>query len=293
MFGRYRLVRHCWNLTVQESLSIEMTSQTGHKAKEVEELALALKITNLNKPHSSVLTEITLLNIGLLSKHWSISNDMAMLKYINLHSQESAHILLKAKREVKETSEYSNMSLNSDQKSYRNFQNIFVAFGRKAEGPQLNVFDDMDCFSYKENKDGILMLQWRALVIDINNKRVVNGQCAVPIEINRTEEDILQLERILSDNVIDINEKTILEEEYTEVAQNQMAYNLDYQPIVTHDFHKEKVCVVPIKLLLHSIIDTTELKVVINTSETRYAHNLSSKLVFQLVLLISATLRLP
>lgn len=246
-----------------------MTSQPGHKAKEVEELALALKITNLNKLHSSVLTEITLLNIGLLSKHWSISNDMAMPKYINLHSQESAHILLKAKREVKETSEYSSMSLNSDKKSYRNLQNIFVAFGRKAEGLQLNVFDDMDCFNYKENKDGILMLQWRALVIDINNKRVVNGQCKIPIEINRTEEDILQLERILSDNVIDINEKSVLEEECAEVAQNQMAYNLAYQPVVTHDFQKEELCIVPIKLLLHSIIDTAELKVIVNTSETR------------------------
>ncbi|KAJ8923650.1 hypothetical protein NQ315_010230 [Exocentrus adspersus] len=265
---KYRLVRHCWNLTVHESLSIEVTSQAGHKAKEVEELDLVLKIINLNKVHSSVLTEITLLNIGLLSKYWTVSKDIAMPKYINLHSQESAHILLKARRGVKGSSEYSSMSLNSDKKSYKTLQNIFIAFGRKAEGPQLNIFNETEDFNYKENKDGILMLQWRALVIDTNSRRVVHGQCVIPMEVNRTEEDVLQLDRILSDSVIDINEKNSLEEERSQVAQNQVSYNLVYPPVVTHNFQKGRVCVIPVKLLLHSVIDTVDLKVVVNTCET-------------------------
>ncbi|KAJ8926890.1 hypothetical protein NQ314_020741 [Rhamnusium bicolor] len=277
---RYRLIRHSWNLTVQESVAVDVSSQASHNSKMVEELALAMKITNLNKVHNSVLTEVMLLNVGLLSKNWSLTKDIVTPKYINLHSQESAHILLKAKRAVKSASEYSSIPLNSDKKSIQSLTNTYLAFAKKAESPLLNIFDDFDCVNYKENKDGILLLQWKALVIDANNKRVVNGQCHIPIEVNRKEEDVLQLERILSDTVIDINDKTVMEEERIEIAQKQVSYNLVCPSIVQHNFAKQKLCIVPIKLLLHSIIDNKDLSVVVNTCEESVQSSINKSNLF-------------
>lgn len=263
---RYRLVRHNWNLMVQESIVVDVSLQSSHNAKSVEELALAMKITNLNKVHSSVLTEVMLLNVGLLSKYWMLTEDIATPKYINLHSQESAHILLKAKRSVHETSKYSSVPLNADRKSIQSMTNTFLAFVRKAEKPSLTMLDDFDTYNFKENNDGVLLLQWQALVSEGSNKRIVIGQTSIPIEINRRDEDIVQMERILSDSFIDVNYRK-LEEETAQITQKQIAYNLLYPPIVKHDFNQRKICIVPVKILLHSIVENKILSVVVNTTE--------------------------
>ncbi|CAG9855344.1 unnamed protein product [Phyllotreta striolata] len=264
---RYRLVRHNWNLMVQESIIVDVSTQASHNSKTVEELALAMKITNLNKVHNSVLTQITLLNIGLLSKYWTLTKDIATPKYINLHSQESAHILLKAKRLVKNTSEYSTVPLNADRKSIQNMSKQFLAFAKKSEKPLLTMFDDFDSLHFKENKDGILLLQWQALVIEDSKKRIVCGQTNIPIEINRKDENVIQMERILSDTFIDINDKTITEEETAQSAQKQISYNLIHPPVIVHDFREKKVCIVPVKILLHSIVDSKVLMVTVNTTD--------------------------
>lgn len=224
-----------------------------------------MKITNLNKVHSSVSTEIMLLNVGLLSKKWSFTEDIVTPKYINLNPQESAHILLKGKRTPKTQSEYSNILLNADRKSVQGLKNTYLAFAKHLERPPLNAFDDnFDNTSFKEN-DGILLLQWQAVVVEANKKRTVNGQSHVSIAVNRREEDVIQLEKILSDNVIDISEKILTEEEIAQSAQNQVSYNLVYPPVVQHDFVNENLCIVPVKLLLHSIVDHSILSVAINT----------------------------
>lgn len=264
---RYRLVRHSWNLMVQESIVVDVSTQASHNSKTVEELALAMKITNLNKVHNSVLTEITLINVGLLSKYWTMTKDIATPKYINLHSQESAHILLKAKRSVKDTSEYSSVPLNADKKSIQNMSKTFLAFARKSERPLLTMFDEYDSLNFKENKDGILLLQWQALVIEGTKKRIVCGQTNIPIEINRKDEDVIQMERILSDTFIDISDKTISEDESVQSTQKQVSYNLIHPPVVKHNFNEKKICIVPVKILLHSIVDNKILNVTVNTTE--------------------------
>ncbi|CAH1153382.1 unnamed protein product [Phaedon cochleariae] len=264
---RYRLVRHSWNLMVQESISVDVSTQASHNSKIVEELALALKITNLNKVQNSVLTEVMLLNVGLLSKHWTLTKDMVTPKYINLHSQQSAHILLKARRAVKDQSEYSSIPLSRDKKSIQIHTNAYLAFARKAEKPPLTMFDDFDTFSFKPNKDGLLLLQWQALAIEGNKKRIVNGQTQIPVEINRKEEDVIQMEHILSDPIIDISDKVISEEEAAQIAQKQVSYNLVYHSVVEHNFEEKKMCIVPVKILLHSIVDRNVLSVVVNTTE--------------------------
>ncbi|CAH1982606.1 unnamed protein product [Acanthoscelides obtectus] len=264
---KYRLIRHSWTLSLQESLAVDVSTQASYNSKTVEELALAMKITNLNKPHNSLSTEVMLLNVGLLSKNWTLTKDIVTPKYINLLSQESAHILLKAKRVVRSTSEYSNIPLSTDKKSIQSLMNTYLAFARKVEKPHITMFDDLDSFSFKENKDGVLILQWQAIVNEATKKRVVNGQCHIPIEVTRKEEDVIQMERILSDTVIDINNKAISEDDTNQNAQKQVSFNVAHPAMVKHNFTKDKLCIVPVKLLLHSITDNNVLSVAINTTD--------------------------
>lgn len=264
------MIRHSWNLTVQDSISVDTTTQTSHNAKNVEELALAMKITNLNKAHSPITTEVTLLSVVLLSKNWTLTKDIVTPKYINLHIQESAHILLKAKRSVRNTSEYSVIPLHSDTNFVNNVKNSYLALAKSYEKPTLNVFtDDLETFVFKENKDGILLLQWQALVNDGNKSKTVTGQCHSAVQIRRFSEDILDMERLLSDPVIDLNEKSGLPEDNSESHENQVSYNIICPPVLEHNFVKESLCVVPVKLLLHSVVDDSSLSVVVNTIELR------------------------
>nr|CAI5821090.1 unnamed protein product [Callosobruchus analis] len=264
---KYRLIRHSWNLSLLESLAVDVSTQASHNSKIVEELALAMKITNLNKLHSSLSTEVMLLNVGLLSKNWTLTKDIVTPKYINLLSQESAHILLKAKRVVRPTSEYSNIPLSTDKKSIQSLINTYLAFARKVEKPLITMFDDLDSFNFKENKDGVLILQWQAIVNDSTKKRIVNGQCHLPIEVTRKEEDVIQMERILSDTIIDINNKAVPENDAAQTAQKQVSFNVAHSPLVKHNFVKNRLCIVPVKLLLHSITDNTVLSVAVNTTD--------------------------
>nr|CAH7769472.1 unnamed protein product [Callosobruchus chinensis] len=264
---KYRLIRNSWNLSLQESLAVDVSTQASHNSKSVEELALAMKITNLNKLHNSLSTEVMLLNVGLLSKNWTLTKDIVTPKYINLLSQESAHILLKAKRVVRPISEYSNIPLSTDKKSIQTLMNTYLAFARKVEKPLITMFDDLDSFNFKENKDGVLILQWQAIVNDSTKKRVVNGQCHLPVEVTRKEEDVIQMERILSDTTIDINNKAVPEDDSTQTSQKQVSFNVSHPPLVKHNFVNNKLCIVPVRLLLHSITDNTVLSVAVNTTD--------------------------
>uniref|UniRef100_A0A6P7FSR0 Trafficking protein particle complex subunit 8 n=1 Tax=Diabrotica virgifera virgifera TaxID=50390 RepID=A0A6P7FSR0_DIAVI len=264
---KYRLVRNSWDLLVQESLLIDVSTQASHNSKSVEELVLAMKITNLNKTYSPIMTEIKLLNVGLLSKYWTLTKEVVRTKYIVLNSQESAHILLKAKRSVHEWSKYSNVPLTQDQELIQSLSTSFIKFARKFEKPCLTMYDDYESFKFKENKDGMLLVQWQAMVSDGNTNRVANGQTSVPIEINRRDEDVIQMERILSDTFIHVCDKTILEEEKAQNTQKQVSYNLVYPAFVSHNFLEKGICLVPVKILLHSIVDNKILDVFVNTTE--------------------------
>lgn len=264
-FFRYRLIRHTWNLTVEESISVDTSVQISHNAKNVEELAFAIKITNLNKPHSPVTTEVTLLSVGLLSKNWTLKKDIVTPKYVSLHTQESAHILLKAKRSMRTVSEYSVIPLHSDTNYVNNLMNTYLALAKSYEKPSLNIFkDDLETFVFKENKDGILLLQWQVLVND-GSKSTVTGQCHSPVNIRRFNEDVLDMDKLISDPVIDINAN----DDNNEQDENQVSYNIICPPILRHNFQRETLCVVPVKLLLHSIVDDDSLSVIVNTSDLR------------------------
>ncbi|CAG9759362.1 unnamed protein product [Ceutorhynchus assimilis] len=255
---RYRLIRHSWNLSVQESISVEVSTQTSYNSSVAENLALALKTTNLNRIHNTISTEITLLNIALVSNNWILTKDIVTPKYINLNSQESAHILIKAKRKVHQDNQYSSIPLSSDKAELPHLPTALRVFARKSHETLLNSFQNN--FKYK-TRDGTLILEWKALVSDGSERRIVHGQTCVPVEIIRGEQ---QLDALISDTVIDLNSSLTEEDRSIENAKKQVTYNLLYPPVVTHNFKNRSTCVVPVTLVLHSIIEN-DIIIMINT----------------------------
>ncbi|XP_066254836.1 trafficking protein particle complex subunit 8 [Euwallacea similis] len=256
---RYRLIRHIWNLKIQDSISVEISTQNSYNSRVAEDLALALKTTNLNKIHNSMSTEITLLNIAFLSSNWILTQDIVTPKYIILNSQESAHILFKARRKVGEdNNKYSSISLSSEKMPMPHLTTAFQTFAKKNHIPLLNSFNlNVD---YKK-RDGTLVLEWRALICDASNKRMVYGHTCVPIEITREEEP---LDKLISDSVIDLNSSVGNVEELSDNTQNQVTYNVLHPSIIRHNFRENKGCIVPVTLVLHSDVEDV-VTVTINT----------------------------
>lgn len=261
---RYRLVRHSWNLTVQESISVDVSLQESHNATKVEELVMAIKATNLNKVHSSISTEITLLNVGVLSKYWKLSKNIVTPKYINLNTQESAHILLKSRRVEQNKSVFSLISLfNSDRKHIQHLNVACLSFAVKAEQYYYNILSDQGNSDKDIFKEGLLFLQWQASVTDANSKKIVYGQNLLPLEVNRYNSN--QITKEVDAVVVNINDKgTEKSEQYEKMLQKQVVYNLQYKSNITHDFNKNKLCIIPVELILHSVTED-EVDVTINT----------------------------
>ncbi|XP_019764985.1 trafficking protein particle complex subunit 8 [Dendroctonus ponderosae] len=271
---KYRLIRHTWNLSVQESITVDISTQNSYTSTTAEDLALALKTTNLNQIHNSISTEITLLNIALLSNNWVLTQDIVTPKYINLKAQESAHILIKARRKVSKSCKQTNLSLNSEKTTLPHLSTAFQAFARKSHVPELNIFE---LNSENDKREGTLILEWRALVCDASNRRIVYGHTCVPIEINRKEH---HLETLISESIIDLNSLTTHESDYLYTSQNLVTYNLFYSAVVRHNFKKKVSCVVPITLVIHSVADkkiTITISTIASSMVSCNTHNRSTK----------------
>jgi tetratricopeptide (TPR) repeat protein len=265
---RYRLVRHKWTLNVQESVKVEASVQESFNSKEVEEIALVLKTSNLNKLHSSTLTEISLLNVGMLSKYWSFTENIVTPKYINLHSQESAHILLKARRINETKSVYSNIYLNRERSTRQQLNSACLAFAKKTEYCRVNLFDDVESSGRDDNVDGIVFVQWQAAVNDALN-RVVDGQTQICVKVHKTNEEQSDLDEFaaLSDpaTLLEVSLNKEKHDENETSFEAKVTCTLIYPAMVEHNFQREKFCVVPVTLLLHSIVNDADLNVIINT----------------------------
>lgn len=262
---KYRLVRHSWNLTVHDSINVEVTTQESYKSTKDEEISLALKAINLNTVYQSISTEIKLLNVGLLSNYWELNKNIVTPTFISLAAQETAHILLKAKRNIKETAQYSNISLSKDTKIAANLNSACLAFAVKTEHKYINLFEEAEKYCKKpEKKGGVLLMQWQASVAEINNKkdkRLVNGQSLIPVRVTRVKSE----NNVLMDTIKDAIELPIGEvEEDFKNPQKQVIYNLIHQAAIYNDFTKLKVCVVPIKFVIHCINQEEPVAVTIN-----------------------------
>ncbi|KAL1493024.1 hypothetical protein ABEB36_011167 [Hypothenemus hampei] len=258
---RYRLIRHSWNLSVQESIALNISAQNSYNSNKSQDLVLALKCTNLNKIHQSISTEITLLNLALLSVNWVLTQDIVTPTYINLNSQESAHILFKARREVSKIDRYTHISLSSEQPTLPHLTTAYKAFAKKSRTGLLNIFNSN---SNNKTSDGTLILEWKALVSDASNKRIVYGHTYKPLQVNQDE---LKLDQLISDTCIDLYSSTVSQNEDSKNVQNQVIYNLLYPSVINYDFQRRGSCIVPVTLILHSLVNE-EIVVTINTINT-------------------------
>lgn len=72
IFDRYRLVRHVWQLNVNESLCMGASCSIGNLA--TGELGVDVNIKNLNQVHHPLMTEIMLNDISLFSPTYQINS---------------------------------------------------------------------------------------------------------------------------------------------------------------------------------------------------------------------------
>lgn len=75
---RYRLVRHMWQLNVNESLCMGASCSIGNMA--TGELGVDVNIKNLNQVHHPLMTEIMLNDISLFSPTYQINSKKVICK---------------------------------------------------------------------------------------------------------------------------------------------------------------------------------------------------------------------
>lgn len=267
---RYRLVRHKWKLKIVDSIEIQADIHPSYNSKKNEEIALVLHAENLNREHNSVHTEISLINVGMFSKCWSFSNELVTPKYVNLQSQESANILVKASRISEEKSRYSNINFNFD-KSFENYLSSAVkAFAKQSELYHINLFDD-NALVGNSNSDGIIFVQWQASMKG-KNTRVINGQSQLTFVAYKKEEisDIDDFGSLLNDpaSILENSIKKDKNNQFVASDETKVTCTLLYPPVIQHDFCREKLCVVPVNLLIHSVLSDATLTATINTLGT-------------------------
>lgn len=146
----------------------------------------------------------------------------------------------------------------------------YLSFAEKSRQSNLNVFDDAEQRK-PENGDGSFMLVWHSNVVDAGKKRAVGGQTVVPIRKKKADDapakdydgpivfyDEIRLLETSTNNMRDVRAK----------LQEQVTYNLKHPGVLRHDFGKAKVCIVPVQLVLHSVTNTENLYVIVNTLGT-------------------------
>ncbi|GJQ66108.1 hypothetical protein Trydic_g5778 [Trypoxylus dichotomus] len=273
---RYRLVRHLWNLSIQESINVIVTTQRSCNSTSSERLTLSVTATNMNRTHHPIGTEVSVLNAALLAEDWTLLNETVAPANIKLHSQESVLILLKAQRRSSKKNSYSLVSLVPHKQSLQYSNSAYLDFAKRNEKNRINVFDtsnsDIENTSNDKKVDATLILRWQAHVIDSKGtRRTVYGQNQVPVYIIQAEEEededdylgpVVFFDNKQDENLA-LNKK---KEEELSMLQRQVSYNLIHPVKISHDFTVKKLCILRIKMLLHSIAETS-LEVIVKTLE--------------------------
>lgn len=264
---RYRLVRHVWRLNVQESISLEVIRQPSSTSTDSEKLALALKVTNLNKVFNTILTEVSLLKVALLSSYWFLLNEILVPKKFALHSQETVYNVIKFKRKIQKEALYSEIPLRKECFLPERAGTAYLDFAERNNQFRVNVFNETD--DTWKISEGILIVQWQANVVDAGSVRLAYGQTQIAMEDFRAEIDEksdFDSNFFYDDSKpIDTDSSHSTDNMELELLQKQITYNLLHLPHVRHNFRKQKLCIVPVKLILHSVVGGDTVSVTINT----------------------------
>ncbi|XP_017768287.1 PREDICTED: trafficking protein particle complex subunit 8 [Nicrophorus vespilloides] len=256
---RYRLIRHMWNLHIQESIRVEVNAKQSWNSKNIEQLVLTIKAINLNKIHHAVVTEITLIKVALLSQNWILSKDVSSPKNIKLDTQESVNIFMKIDRKASKISNYSEMSFISTKQMNQQSQYAYLDFAKRNDQSRINIFDNIESLDSYKKHDGTLILRWQAIITDSEGqKRMISGQNHIPVDVTTVEETLVEdcpapnysFERIPIDLQTEETDKLV------KLNDKQITYNIVHPPVVCHNFDQSKLCIVPLNLHLHSVSET-------------------------------------
>lgn len=264
---RYRLVRQNWDLSVIDSVKLQINTLESGNSKDVQEISLSLKLNNANAIYNTTLVEITLTQIGLLSKYWELLKAGSLANDFNLNSQEGAYILLKARRIKSIESRSTNLILLKNESYIDGIQNAFKQFCKKSEQKPINYFYPLDDDCNKHLKNGILFVQWHAVIQETKTKRNAIGQSYIPIDFQPNKSNLNGNENYYGPDIpLSLDNSDIKLRNYEmEQMKTQIVYNLDFPVNVNHDFKKHKICLVPVKLFLHSVVDKQPLYLLVKT----------------------------
>lgn len=257
---RYRLVRHVWKLSVQESIGIEVIKQKSSTSTVAEKLILSLKVTNLNKIFSTILTEITLLKVALFSSYWFLLKEILVPKKFTLNSQETVYNVIKFKRKIQKDMFYSELPLVTDCCLLEHAEVAFLDFSQRSNQFRINAFDETEAEQAWKSSEAILIVQWQATVVDAGKKRIAYGQSQIAIEEFKDE---IQEKSDYDVNFFYDDSKTL--QLNNDRKSELVTYNLVHPATLCHSFRRRKMCIVPVKLMLHSVVGDTRLLVTVNT----------------------------
>ncbi|KAF5284757.1 hypothetical protein FQA39_LY04482 [Lamprigera yunnana] len=267
---RYRLVRHEWNITIHESLAIDLTLTESSKSEHNKELLLSTKLINLNKTYYSVCVELIILKAAFLSSFWKLEQVGNDHNPVVILSQQSAYTLLRARRYITKNSTYDEVLLNNT-KDLVQSNMVYLDFAERNNQTRINVFDDEGAITKPKEKEGVLFIEWMAYFTDNTGcKQKVFGQSSMVIEKLRMEEENIFEETgvvVLYDPIKPVLDLQInpSENELLEELRHQVSLCIIHSTHVIHNFKNNKLCIIPVRISLHN--DTKlDCVVTINTS---------------------------
>lgn len=262
-----------WDFKVYDSLTVTAVPQQSFNEAKEEEMVISVNIVNSNKFHYAILTSFYIFEVALLSTSWELSPNFIAADKIVLQPEMFTHVVLKAKRRAStttRTSHYNQVPLVSQTRRQQPGQ-VHLDFTKRKSECRVNIFEET--VPKTSIQEGVLVVQWEAAVSsNPTNKRYAVGQSYVVLEKPVGEDDRLsdyEGNVVLYDpgHSVEMPSSRLKEEGSLQVLQKQMAYNILFPGKIEHNFSENKICVVPVTLLLHNVTDTHVI-VTVNTLGT-------------------------
>lgn len=259
-----------WSLQIHESIKSEIIVEHSTCPKNLERLIFSTTVYNVNKTYFAIQTEITFIKAGLLSNRWTLNEDFEIPTIISIHSQEYVNFLLKADRKISTKSCYSEVSFDS-QKSLCS-DPTYLDFVARSEQYDLNMFEDLENVSKLNSLEATLVLKWSAVVTDkAGNARTVYGQSLFPIEHVEYDDYNTRRRRRSSASFESKYEYEMYNLTYKDgipfFLKRQILYTIEHPIAIDHNFQKKKLCIIPVKLLMHNVSEvpvTLTIKTLLN-----------------------------
>lgn len=214
---------------------------------------------NLNKTYYLCKTEISLLNIALISNSWKLENTSYRKHDVTLHSDEYEFLVLKAKRDINGENNYSEQSISNIDDNIKYPKVAYIDFAKRCDKFRINAFEEIETKEERSmKKEGHFLVRWQGKVFDNEVKRLVYGQSAVPIQpFDDVNEDEEQFASYTTRSTIDLIKSANLGNLAVKNADVQISCTALHPSLVKHNFSEKKMCVIKIKLQLHNICDFT------------------------------------